>query len=124
MRDSYSRIGLPTAHDLPALALGNREILWSERTLTFFYSFLLLFVPLARGLEGQLPIELSTRGARWQETTVESERVTGALNRRVDDLIREFERTAGVLPELSGRLVDLDALVSPRPRSSSRRRRG
>jgi hypothetical protein len=31
-------IFLPSAHKLPALALGNRELLWAERTLVFFYS--------------------------------------------------------------------------------------
>jgi hypothetical protein len=41
-------IALPAPHDLPALALGNRELLWVERTLVLFYGFLLLFVPVAR----------------------------------------------------------------------------
>lgn len=62
-------IFLPASHDLPAVALDNRELLWTERSLVFFYGFLLLFVPFFRALHGELPIELSTRGARYAETS-------------------------------------------------------
>lgn len=57
-------IALPAPDDLPSLALGSREVLWLERTLVLFYGFLLLFVPILRALQGELPIELSARGAR------------------------------------------------------------
>lgn len=43
-----------------------------ERAILFFYGFLLLFVPVLRALEGVLPIELSTRGARYAEASQEA----------------------------------------------------
>src|SRR5439155_5919270 len=66
-------IALPTSHDLPALALGNRELLWLERTLLLFYGVLLLFVPVVRALQGELPIELSARGAHYAEASDDAE---------------------------------------------------
>jgi hypothetical protein len=75
-------IFLPANHDLPAVALGNRELLWAERSFLFFYGYLLLFVPLVRALHGELPIELSTRGARYAETSeVVIEELKGAAHR-------------------------------------------
>ena len=58
---------LPHTKPLPAVALGSRWILYALRALALFYGFLLIFVPLVRALRGLLPIELSLRGARWQE---------------------------------------------------------
>ena len=62
-------IALPSPHSLPGPALGSHELLWLERTLLFFYGFLLLFLPVVRALEGELPVELSTRGARYAEAS-------------------------------------------------------
>jgi hypothetical protein len=67
---------LPHAQPLPAVALGSRWILYALRALALFYGFLLLLVPVVRALHSVLPIELSMRGARWQET---SAAVAGAL---------------------------------------------
>ncbi len=53
-----------------------------ERAILFFYGFLLLFVPVLRALEGVLPIELSTRGARYAEA---SDAAVEALSRRLED---------------------------------------
>jgi hypothetical protein len=58
---------LPHTKPLPAVALGSRWILYALRALALFYGFLLFFVPLVRAIRGVLPIELSFRGARWQE---------------------------------------------------------
>src|SRR5919197_1012394 len=65
---AFAAILLPHAQPLPAVALGSRWILYALRALALFYGFLLLFVPLVRSLRGLLPIELSMRGARWEET--------------------------------------------------------
>jgi hypothetical protein len=92
-------IALPTAHDLPALALGNRELLWLERTLVLFYGFLLLFVPVLRALQGELPIELSTRGARYAEA---SDDAVKALRDRLD----QTEQLLGRTIEFINRLAD------------------
>jgi hypothetical protein len=65
-------IALPVPRSLPGPALGSQELLWVERTILFFYGFLLLFVPVLRALEGVLPIELSTRGARYADASQEA----------------------------------------------------
>lgn len=65
-------IALPVPQSLPGPALGSEELLWVERALLFFYGFLLLFVPVLRSLKGVLPIELSTRGARYAEASDEA----------------------------------------------------
>ena len=92
-------IALPTAHDLSALALGNRELLWLERTLVLFYGFLLLFVPVVRALQGELPIELSTRGARYAEA---SDDAVKALRER----LVQTEQLLGRTIEFINRLAD------------------
>jgi len=102
---------LPVPSSLPSVALGSSELLRIERGLAFLYAFLLVLVPLVRGLQGQLPIELSARGARWQETTVASEAAIEALDRRVDVLRTELGRLATALPELVGRIEQLEAPV-------------
>jgi hypothetical protein len=76
-------IALPIPISLPAIALGSRELLCTERTLILFYAFLLLFVPVVRALDAELPIELSTRGARWRETASASGEALATLDRRV-----------------------------------------
>ena len=89
---------LPHAKPLPAVALGSRWVLYALRALALFYGFLLLFVPLVRALRGVLPIELSMRGARWQETrdaatgavATLDERVA-ALERRTDELLKHLD---------------------------------
>jgi hypothetical protein len=90
---------LPHAQPLPAVALGSRWILYALRALALFYGFLLLFVPVVRALHGVLPIELSMRGARWQET---SGAVTGALA-TLDAEVAALERRTTELSELIDR---------------------
>jgi hypothetical protein len=54
--------------EIPSFAFGNHVVLAVQIALLFFYSGLLLLVPLVRALfEGDLPIELTLRGARWRE---------------------------------------------------------
>jgi hypothetical protein len=55
------------AAGVPTVALGNHVVFALQLTLVFFYGSLLLLVPLVRALDGDLPIELSLRGARWTE---------------------------------------------------------
>jgi hypothetical protein len=85
-------IALPAPHDLPALALGNRELLWLDRTLVLFYGFLLLFVPVVRALQGELPIELST-----------PKRMAAEARRKRVESKKKLERALATLRELSGR---------------------
>jgi hypothetical protein len=93
---ALAAILLPYAKPLPAVALGSRWILYTLRALALFYGFLLLFVPLVRALHGVLPIELSVRGARWQET---SNTATGALA-TLDAEVAALERRTNELSDL------------------------
>jgi hypothetical protein len=57
-----------SASEIPAFAFHSHIVLAVQVTLLFFYAALLLLVPLVRALsDGELPIELSLRGARWRE---------------------------------------------------------
>ena len=80
---------LPHAKPLPAVALGSRWVLYALRAFALFYGFLLLFVPLVRSLRGLLPIELSMRGARWQETDHSATVALHALDERLSVLERQ-----------------------------------
>jgi hypothetical protein len=53
--------------DIPSAAFGSHLVLAVQLALIFFYGSLLLLVPAVRALEGDLPIELSLKGARWAE---------------------------------------------------------
>jgi hypothetical protein len=54
--------------EIPTFAFRSRVVLGVELTLVFFYSALLLLVPVFRASStGDLPIELSLKGARWTE---------------------------------------------------------
>ena len=86
---AFAAILLPHAQPLPAVALGSRWILYALRALALFYGFLLLFVPLVRSLRGLLPIELSMRGARWEETGGSATVALDALDERISVLERQ-----------------------------------
>jgi hypothetical protein len=87
---AFAAILLPHAQPLPAVALGSRWILYALRALVLFYGFLLLFVPLVRALRGLLPIELSMRGARWEETGGAATVALDALDDRLNVLERQM----------------------------------
>jgi hypothetical protein len=97
---------LPHSGPLPAVALGSRWILDVLRALALFYGFLLLFVPLVRALRGLLPIELSMRGARWEETDGSAAVALRALDDRLSVLERETlalsKRLDGAVERITG----------------------
>lgn len=79
--------------DLPAVAVGQPSIYRLEVGLMFFYGWLLLATPAFSGLiRGRLPIEISTRGARFAEETKQS----ATLN---EEKIEELERLTVALTE-------------------------
>jgi hypothetical protein len=56
------------ASEIPSFAFHSHVVLAVQLALLFFYAALLLLVPTIRALvDGDLPIELSLRGARWTE---------------------------------------------------------
>ena len=98
-------IGLPYPGHLPSLALGSRELLWLERALVLFYGFLLLFVPVLRALAGELPIELSARGARYAEA---SDTALEVLKDRLDELEDFVDETVELVDHVARRLPGQD----------------
>lgn len=60
-----------SAADIPSFAFRSHVVLAVQVALLFFYAALLLLVPVVRALfDGDLPIELSLRGAKWREGLV------------------------------------------------------
>lgn len=81
--------------DLPALAFGQAGLYRLEVALLVFYGGLLLITPAFAGLaRGRLPIEISTRGAKFVnevgQSTEADEDATKVVERRVDDLAEEL----------------------------------
>jgi hypothetical protein len=73
---------------IPSLAFGSHVVLAIQVALLFFYGSLLLLVPLARAVfDGNLPIELSLRGARWKEEVDD-------LGDEIADRLTEVEQKA------------------------------
>jgi hypothetical protein len=66
-------VSLHTAKsEIPSVAFGSHVVLAIQVALLFFYGALLLLVPVTRALfDGDLPVELSLRGARWKEDIVD-----------------------------------------------------
>jgi uncharacterized membrane protein len=75
-----------TKSEIPSFAFGSHAVLAVQLSLLFFYAALLLGVPLVRALAGgELPIELSMRGARFAEKLGES-------NKETLDRLKELEK--------------------------------
>lgn len=97
-------ISLPTKHvgdhtmdALPSVALGQAAIYRLEIGLVIFYGGLIVLTPVFYGvIRGRLPIEISTRGARFPEEVAEN----------VDSSIRE---TQALTDELKHDLTDTQA---------------
>lgn len=85
-------IVLPHHGDLPSSALGTTLLLYGERAIGIFFGFLLLFVPFVRGMRGQVPVELSFQGAKYEASAASSEALK-ALN---DDVRRQESVVAGL----------------------------
>jgi type VI protein secretion system component VasK len=79
---------------LPAVALGQMWLYRLEVSLLAFYGCLLLVTPAFSGLiRGRLPVEISTRGARFAEET----KRYAALD---EVTIKELEETIGDLTQV------------------------
>ena len=109
---------LPHTKPLPAVAFGSRWILYALRALALFYGFLLVFVPLVRAIRGALPIELSLRGARWQEENAATDAFE-TLDKRTDVVEKQIEKlwegTTSVLSRIDA--LETAALGRRPPRS-------
>lgn len=82
----------PVPDDLPALALEQTGLYRLEVALLVFYGALLLITPAFSGLiRGQLPIEISTRGAKFAD---EADRSTLVNETAIEELERRHDRLA------------------------------
>jgi len=94
--------------DLPAPAFEQVDLYRLEVALLVFYGYLLLVTPAFSGLlRGRLPIEISTRGAKFaaeaDEAAVENEAA-----------IRALERTTRQLTQgLKGAQIEIESLQEP-----------
>src|SRR5436853_4039257 len=83
----------PMPQDVPDVAFGQAGLYRLEVALLVFYSGLLLVTPAFSGLvQGRLPIEISTRGAKFAGQAAESvEAARAAMKRlaRITDEITE-----------------------------------
>lgn len=97
----------PTPAELPSVSLGQIGIYRLEIALLIFYGSLLLITPAFSGLAwGRLPIEVSTRGAKFAE---EADR-PGVL---AEAKLEELEHTTKALTEgLADANVELEELRS------------
>jgi hypothetical protein len=101
----------PIPGDLPAVALGQTGLYRLEVALAAFYGVLLLVTPAYSGLAtGRLPIEISTRGAKF---AVEADRSVGA-NRAGFDVLR------GTVNELSEAVAALGLRMERLQRTASK----
>ena len=83
----------PVPENLPAVALGQIGFYRLEVALGAFYGLLLMVTPACSGLaSGRLPIEISTRGAKFAEET-------DRLADRNRAAIKELESATGQLTE-------------------------
>jgi len=95
----------PVPDDLPALALKQTGLYRLEVALLVFYGALLFITPAFSGLiRGQLPIEISTRGAKFAD---EADRSTLLNEAAIKELERDLDRLTG---DLSAATVDIDEL--------------
>jgi len=109
---------VPVPEVLPAVALRQGALYRLEVTLLVFYGSLLLVTPAFSGLiQGRLPIEISTRGAKFAEEDERSAELTNAkvvgLQRAVNALAeklitahREIEQLKVTIGDSSQQRVD------------------
>jgi hypothetical protein len=96
---------VPIPEDLPAVALRQVALYRLEVALLVFYGGLLLITPAFSGLaHGQLPIEISTRGAKFAGEADQSAELA-------ETAVKELELSVGVLAEeLNEAVVELDQM--------------
>lgn len=98
---------------LPGAALGSATVLHLERIALVVGLVLLLLIFLDRALMGELPVELSTTGARYADVARTSEAALEKLRRRVD------QQDTLLIQEFGPRLEDLERLLGLDPEDES-----
>jgi hypothetical protein len=108
---------LPT--DIPAYAFGDASVLRAERGLALLAILFIAFVVLWRGVaEGELPIEISREGFKYQQrevardTAATIQELEASVERQrglTDQLQRALVRTVGVVESHGTRLARLES---------------
>jgi hypothetical protein len=81
----------PVPEDLPAVAFRQAGLYRLEIALIVFYGSLLLITPAFSGLiRGRLPIEISTRGARFAEEEERSIELDEAVVRKLEGTVADL----------------------------------
>jgi len=90
--------------DLPAAAFGQMSLYRLEVALLVFYGGLLIATPSISGLiRGRLPIEISTRGAKFADGTDQSAERNEADIRQIEESVSNFaEALADINAEIEG----------------------
>ncbi|HET7418388.1 MAG TPA: hypothetical protein VFJ61_12265 [Solirubrobacterales bacterium] len=84
-------VAIPVPDDLPAIALRQQGLYRLEVALLTFYGWLLLVTPAFSGVvRGRLPIEISTRGAKFAEEASESTKVTRQALERLEETTKSL----------------------------------
>jgi hypothetical protein len=88
--------------EIPSFAFGSHVVLAVQVALLFFYAAMLLLVPVVRALvDGDLPIELSLKGARWKEGVDDlSENVFDRQTKAEEKALKEGLRVHQEIEEL------------------------
>jgi hypothetical protein len=90
-------LSIPIPTQLPAVALGQVPVYRVEILLVLVYGGLLLLTPFFRGvLHGQLPIEISHRGAKWEarasEALEEADKRVEKLEKERSELMKKLDQ--------------------------------
>lgn len=94
---------VPIPEVLPAIAIGQAVVYKLEVALVVFYGVLLLITPALSGLgHGRLPIEISTRGAKFADEMDES----------ADTMRASIERLEQVTYELKDELTTMNLQIT------------
>ena len=103
----------PVPEDLPSLAFRQAGLYRLEIALLTFYGALLLITPAFSGLiRGRLPIEISTRGARFAEeadqSTESNEAAIRKLEQTASSLTDDLAEAKAEIEELKGQVTVRD----------------
>jgi hypothetical protein len=105
---------VPVPEDLPAVALRQAGLYRLEVALLVFYGALLLITPAFSGvIRGRLPIEISTRGARFAE---EADQSTEANEAAIQELDQIASSLTDDLTEAKAEIEELKEQVTVRDR--------
>ncbi len=93
---------IPIPEELPAVAIRQAILYRLEAALLVFYGCLLLITPAFSGLlRGRLPVEISTRGAKFAEEADQSAKSSG----------KRIEKLRGLIDDLTDRQDKADIQI-------------